>query len=134
MTVSRTAIQSIAAIVLAAASGSIQRHGPDHAIYCALGKSQEGYDIYCPRPVLNGGWPAPFLFDRTGISVENDLNVPEDDLRAWPLVANCAFYFLLIAVGWRLILAITGNDRVSSPLTGVAIMLIAQETDHGQAD
>lgn len=87
----------VGALLLAGASATIQRHGPDQAIFCALGKSKEGYDIYCPKPVLNAGWPAPYLFDRPGISVENSIGIPEDDFRLWPFTANIAFYWMLLA-------------------------------------
>ena len=83
-------------VVLALGSCAIQRHGPDHAIYCALGKSRDGFDIYCPKPVLNGGWPAPFAFDRPGISVEGTISFPEDDFRWWPFIADLSFYFLVL--------------------------------------
>ena len=74
----------------------MQRHGPDQAVYCALGKSLDGYDIFCPRPVLNGGWPAPFAFDRPGISVEDRIGFPEDDFRPWPFVADVAFFVVIL--------------------------------------
>ena len=75
-------------------------HGPDQAIYCSLGKSVDGFDILCPKPVLNCGWPAPFLYDRPGISIENKISVLEDDFRTAPFVADVAFY-LLIVLGIR---------------------------------
>lgn len=87
----------LGAPLLAGASAAIQRHGPEQAIFCALGKSKEGFDIYCPKPVLNAGWPAPYLFDRPGISVENSIGIPEDDFRFWPFAANVAFYWLLLS-------------------------------------
>ncbi|BBF68827.1 hypothetical protein SBA_ch1_10270 [Sphingomonas bisphenolicum] len=62
----------------------MQRHGPDQAVYCALSKSADGYDMYCPKPVLNGGWPAPFAFDRPGIFVEDRLGFLEDEFRLGP--------------------------------------------------
>lgn len=92
----------LGSLLLAGASAAIQRHGPDHAVFCALGKSQEGFDIYCPRPVLNAGWPAPYLFDRAGISVEDSIGVPEDDFRFWPFAANLAFYWVVLAGLWAM--------------------------------
>ena len=92
------------AMLLALGSSLVQRFGPDHGIYCALGKSVEGYDIYCPKPKLNGGWPAPFLFDKPGISVENALFPIEDDFRWPPFLADVAFY-LLILLGVRTVLS-----------------------------
>ena len=90
----------IVALLLSLASVLVQRHGPDHGIYCALGKSADGYDIYCPRPKLNGGWPAAFLFDRPGISVEDSLFLIEDDFRWQPFMADVGFYMaLLVGLG-----------------------------------
>ncbi|QPT11223.1 hypothetical protein [Sphingomonas paucimobilis] len=88
--------------MLAMGSCAIQRHGPDQAIYCALGKSRDGVDIYCPKPVLNGGWPAPFAFDRPGISVEGKIAFTEDDFRFWPFIADVAFYELALLALCRL--------------------------------
>lgn len=92
-----------AALLLATASATVQRHGPDQAVFCSLGKSVDGHDIYCPRPVLNAGWPAPFLFDRPAVSVEDDISILEDDLRPEPFLANVAFYWLSVTVALRVI-------------------------------
>lgn len=73
----------------------IERRGPDHGVYCAIGKVN-GIDVYCPELKLNGGWPAPFLFDVPGVSVEWTLSIGEDDFRMGPFVANVAFYFLIL--------------------------------------
>ena len=91
------------AMVVATGSCAIQRHGPDQAIYCSLGKSRDGFDIYCPMPVLNGGWPAPFAFDTPGISVEGKISFLEDDFRPWPFIADVAFYELILLAIWRLL-------------------------------
>jgi hypothetical protein len=102
LTIKIYAVLITVAILLATSSCAIQRHGPDQAIYCSLGKSIDGFDIYCPKPVLNGGWPAPFAFDRPGISVEGNVSFPEDDFRIWPFLANVAFYQLILLGLWRL--------------------------------
>jgi hypothetical protein len=68
----------ILAAVLAFMSSTIERRGPDHGVYCALGKIN-GVDVYCPELKLNGGWPAAFLFDAPGVSVERKLSIGEDD-------------------------------------------------------
>ena len=84
-----------AAIILALASSFLERRGPDQGVYCAIGKVH-GVEVYCPKPKLNGGWPAPYLFDREGVSVEWQLGFFEDDLRAWPFIADVSFYLLLL--------------------------------------
>lgn len=92
----------VVAIAAAGLSANIQRLGPDHGIYCDIGKIN-GIDVYCPKPKLNGGWPAPFLFDKPGISVEGKLAIIEDDFRVWPFIANVGFYLvslMLITRAW----------------------------------
>jgi hypothetical protein len=95
----KTVLKPILALVFAAicalASARLERKGPDHGVYCALGKV-DGYDIYCPELKLSGGWPAPFLFDRPGISVEGKLSFIEDDFRFWPFLASVSFYLVLL--------------------------------------
>ncbi len=90
-----SALLGIAALVLALASSHIARNGPDHGIYCAIGKVN-GIDVYCPEPKRNGGWPAPYLFDSPGISIERQISFFEDDFRPGPFWANVAFYLLLL--------------------------------------
>ena len=85
----------LAASVLALGSSYLQRRGPDQGVYCAIGKVN-GVDVFCPKPKLNGGWPAPYLFDREGVSVEWRLGFFEDDFRSWPFVADISFYLLLL--------------------------------------
>ena len=97
MTFARIALVLALATVAALASSRIERFGPDQAIFCALGKSIEGYDIFCPRPVLNGGWPAPFLVDESGVSVPNRLSLLEDHMRPGALLADIAFYAWVFA-------------------------------------
>lgn len=85
----------IIAAVLAFASSMIERYGPDHGVYCALGKIN-GIEVYCPKLKLNGGWPAPFMYDQPGVSVEGQLFIAEDDFRGGPYIANISFYFLIL--------------------------------------
>lgn len=85
----------IAALILSLGSSSLERRGPDQGVYCAIGKVN-GVDVYCPKPKLNGGWPAPYLFDRPGTSIEWQLGFFEDDFRLWPFVADVSFYLLLL--------------------------------------
>ncbi len=92
-----------AALVTTLATMAVQRFGPDHGIYCAIGKIN-GVEVYCPKPKLNSGWPAPYLFDVPGISVEGALFIVEDDFRWGPFVADWAFFALgLLALvrGWE---------------------------------
>lgn len=99
----RFVIIAVLGSILSVSSCAIQRHGPDQAIYCDLGKTSDGVDIYCPKPVLNGGWPAPFAFDRPGISVEGKIGFPEDDFRLAPFIASLAFYILCLQGLWAML-------------------------------
>ncbi len=109
------------ALTLAIASSWIERYGPDQAVYCALGKSADGHEIWCPEPVLNAGWPAPFLYDTPGISVERQLSFMEDSFRSGPFLADSAFFALLLMAFSSLFsqllsrFARGGSDRSSSP-------------------
>lgn len=91
----RIALILVIATIAASLSANAQRFGPDQGIYCDIGKIN-GIDVYCPKPKLNGGWPAPFLFDKPGISVEGKLGLVEDDFRPWPFVANVSFYLVIL--------------------------------------
>ena len=94
----RAFLVTLGAFVLTIASSGLERFGPDQAVYCALGKSSDGHEIWCPEPVLNGGWPAPYLYDSPGISVERQLSFVEDSFRPGPFLANLAFYALLLGL------------------------------------
>ena len=87
---------ALGALILTIASSWIERFGPDLAVYCALGKSVDGHEIWCPEPVLNGGWPAPYLFDNPGVSVVRQLSFIEDSFRRGPFLANLEFFSLLL--------------------------------------
>ena len=93
---------ALGAIVLTIATSRIERLGPDQAVYCALGKSADGHQIWCPEPVLNAGWPAPYLYDTPGISVERQLHFVEDSLRTGPFLADSAFFALLLIGFYRI--------------------------------
>ncbi len=93
---------ALGALVLTIASSWTERVGPDQAVYCALGKSSDGHEIWCPEPVLNGGWPAPYLYDRAGISVERQLAFIEDSCRTGPFLADSAFFALVLILIFRL--------------------------------
>jgi len=78
-------------LLLTLGSTTLQRRGSDYQLACSIGRSADGSDITCSRQVLNGGWPAPFLFDRSGGSVEGKLSFIEDEMRWEPLLATIAF-------------------------------------------
>ena len=110
----RTALLIVAALVLAFASARVARHGPDYALYCGFGVVN-GVEINCPKPRLNGGWPAPYLFDRPGISVEDRLHWGEDEFRPGPFLADVGFYALGLLVIARVGRVVRRRLTPSSP-------------------
>ncbi len=107
---------ALGAIVLTIATSWVERFGPDQAVYCALGKSADGHGIWCPEPVLNAGWPASYLYDTLGVSVERQLSFMEDSIRTGPFLADSAFFALLLPALSRLfskLLSALGKSRRS---------------------
>lgn len=84
-------------------SCAIQRNGPEQAVYCDRDAPLAAAASSCIRPVLNAGWPVPFLVDRPGISLEGVIGFPEDDFRLWPFIANVLFYQLVLLGLWKLV-------------------------------
>jgi len=76
----------ISAITLAVLSVFVERVGP--------GLAQYGDSDF--KPVLKGGFPVAYLFDRPGVSVERALSFGEDILSVGPLVLDIAFYFAIV--------------------------------------
>lgn len=103
-------VQALVAALLALGSSYVERRGPDHGVYCSIGKVN-GVEVYCPELKLNGGWPAPFLFDRAGVSVEWKLTFVEDDFRGWSFVADMAFYWLIVMAAWGAVPRLRANGR-----------------------
>jgi hypothetical protein len=90
----------IVAVVLAAASVGVQRHGPETGVFGNL-CGPDGREP-CVRPLLNGGFPIGFLYDSPGVSGEDQLGLGEDRLRPLPFLGDVVFYFGLLAISWRM--------------------------------
>lgn len=90
------------AVVLALASVRVQRQGPEQVVQGNLcGPRADGP---CLRPALKGGFPAAYLVDRPGVSVEGQLSLWEDELLPLALLVDIVFYVLLLQLmrfGWR---------------------------------
>ena len=86
----------ISAITLAFLSVYVERIGPELVEYGNMCGSS-GADS-CYKPVLKGGFPAAYLFDAPGISVERQLAFVEDKLYVGALVLDIAVYFAIIAL------------------------------------
>jgi hypothetical protein len=92
----------VSAIALALLSVHIERIGPERVEYgnlCGPGGSDP-----CYEPALKGGFPAAFLFDAPGVSVERQLAFVEDKLSAGALVLDIAVYFTIVLLGMFLML------------------------------
>ena len=81
-----TGLAFIPAVILALLSVFVERAGPELARY---GDSDF-------RPVLKGGFPAAYLFDMPGVSVQGRLSFGEDILSLGALVFDIAIYFAIV--------------------------------------
>jgi hypothetical protein len=68
----------------------VQRTGPEQVVYSNL--CGPAMDQLCYKPVLNGGFPLPFLYDRAGVSREDQLAFVEDRFRWLPFLADLVLY------------------------------------------
>jgi hypothetical protein len=85
-------------VTLALLSSFIECLGPEEAPYGNLCGSSG--NEFCMEPVLNGGFPLPYLFDMPGVSRERYLGFFEDHLRKVPFVLDVAFFsFACLLVG-----------------------------------
>ena len=83
---------------LALLSVHVQRNGPEQVVYSNL--CGPATDQLCYKPVLNGGFPLPFLYDRAGVSREDQLAFVEDRFRAMPFLLDVGiFAAVALAVG-----------------------------------
>jgi len=84
----------IMAITLALLSVYVERIGPELAVYGNL-CGPSGSD-FCYKPLLKGGFPVPYLFDATGVSVERQLAFVEDDLFVGALILDIVTYLAIV--------------------------------------
>ena len=108
----RTALLGLAiSIGLALASFSYQRIGPAQGF---VGTECGNPQNRCYAPVLNGGFPIPFVIDRPTISVPGLLST-EDEIRTWAFLTDVVFYLIVFVVGRQLIVRQRkGSGRLSS--------------------
>jgi len=92
---------AVAALALTLLSLEVERVGPE------LGEAGNlcgpNRDQWCYVPVLNGGWPFAYLFDKPSISVPNQLGV-EDKFETPRFLLDLIFYFGALTgawLGWR---------------------------------
>ena len=85
-------------VLLSAASVGIQRQGPEVGVFsnlCGPNRNEA-----CQHPLMNGGFPVGFFYDRPGIPVEDRLGL-EDQFRLLPFLGDMVFYFGLLSISWR---------------------------------
>lgn len=88
----RTVLIGLAlAIVCSLASVGYQQIGPIEGF---VGTECGDPQHKCVAPVLNGGFPVPYLIDVPTIAVPDQLNA-DDDFRVWAFVADVAFYWVV---------------------------------------
>ena len=84
------------AVALAALSSLIERKGPELVAYgdlCGVAGNEP-----CLKPVLKGGFPIAYLYDRPGVSVERKLAFVEDRLEPLAFALDVgAFWAAIVA-------------------------------------
>lgn len=98
---SRVGISLALAIALAFLSVHVEHVGPEVAEYGNL--CGPNATSPCYKQVLEGGFPAAYLFDAPGVSVERQLSFGEDQLFVRALVLDIAFYFVIALLGTQVI-------------------------------
>jgi hypothetical protein len=88
-----TGLALVTAITLAFLSVRVERAGPELVAYGNLCGPSAADPCY--KPVLKGGYPAAYLFDAPGVSVERQLAFGEDELFVGALVLDIAIYFAI---------------------------------------
>ena len=86
----------VVSVIVALSTMFYTQRGPDYTLMCNLGKSADGMEVVCPELSLSGGFPAPFMYDRAGVSVVGNVSFLEDDFRVYPFISNIAFYFIIL--------------------------------------
>ena len=99
----KTTMTALLALVismgLALASFFYQRIGPAQGF---VGTECGDPTDRCYGPVLNGGFPLPFVVDRPTVSVSNFLFV-EDEIRIWAFLTDMLFYLVIFVLIRQLI-------------------------------
>jgi hypothetical protein len=90
----------IISLGIALGSFSYQRIGPAQGF---VGTECGNPQHRCYQPVLNGGFPLPFVIDRPTVSFPNVLYF-EDEIRVWAFLTDTLFYLILIVATRQLTL------------------------------
>ena len=111
----KTTMTALLALVismgLALASFFYQRIGPAQGF---VGTECGDPTDRCYGPVLNGGFPLPFVVDRPTVSVSNLLFV-EDEIRILSFLIDMLFYLILYVVTRQIVVRqLKASGRLSS--------------------
>ena len=94
---------------MAICSAAVQSFGPEQGVFGNLCGPQNDQD--CVGPLLNGGFPWPYLFDFPGTSVVNQLGFGEDRFEAVPFLLDWAAYFVLVLLVLAALRRVWGRRR-----------------------
>ena len=81
-----TGFSLLVACAMAICSAAVQSFGPEQGVFGNLCGPQNDQD--CVGPLLNGGFPWPYLFDFPWTSVVNQLGFGEDRFEAVPFLLD----------------------------------------------
>jgi hypothetical protein len=90
----------ILAIICSLVTFAVQNKGPFMGVYgnlCGPGDSGE----LCIRPILQAGWPLPYLLDFPGVSVPGRLAFLEDDFYFGFFMVDIFFFAFIIKLIWN---------------------------------
>lgn len=90
----------VSAMTLTLMSSSVERLGPELAVYGNLCGPRQN-DL-CYKPVLKSGFPVAYLFDAPGVSIERQLGL-EDKLSVGAFALNVALYSVLFLLAFRVV-------------------------------
>jgi hypothetical protein len=79
-----------------------QKKGPFMGVYGNLCGPDDTGEL-CIRPILQGGWPLPYLLDFPGVSVPGRLSFLEDDFYFGFFMIDFFFFACCINLIWNLI-------------------------------
>jgi len=79
-----------------------KKNGPFMGVYgnlCGPGNTGE----LCIKPILQAGWPLPYLLDYPGVSVRGRLSILEDDFYFGFFTLDVFFFACCINMIWKLV-------------------------------
>lgn len=90
----RSSLALAPAVALTVLSSIVQQEGPELESYGNLCGPAANENCY--KPALKGGFPAPYLFDAPGVSIERQLSFGEDNLHPIAFALDTAVYWAAV--------------------------------------